>query len=130
MRGKVTATILLVDDLDEYRALMSRSLERLGYRVEAACDELDAVERAQRVRPDIILLEMGSAPPLLTLDMGCRIRSDAKVGGGGKGVVYADRADGTGADGGGARLGPDEDVRLAESGERWGGCTGRLLTGA
>ena len=130
MRGKATATILLVDDLDEYRALMRRSLERLGYRVEAACDEPDAVERAQRVRPDMILLEMGSAPLLRTLDMGCRIRSDARVGAEVKVVVYADRADGTVADGGEARLGPNEYVILPEDGEQLESFMRHLLAAA
>src|SRR3982750_534730 len=103
-----SATILLVDDLDECRALMKRGLERSGYCVKTAYDEQDAIERASCVRPDLILLEMGRMPPLQTLDMGCRIRADAKAGDGVKIVVYADRADETVNEGGEVSMGPNE----------------------
>jgi two-component system OmpR family response regulator len=121
------ATILLVDDIDEYRNLIKRGLELRGYRVKTAYDELDAIERAQCVRPDMILLEMGRMPTLQTLDMGCRIRSDAQVGDEVKVVVYADRADETVSEGGEVRLGPNEYVVLPEDGEQLEGFLCRLL---
>lgn len=34
------ATILLVDDVDDVRAGLKRGLERRGYRVKTACDDL------------------------------------------------------------------------------------------
>lgn len=122
------ATILLVDDMDEARNLIKRGLESRGYRVKTAYDESDAIERAQCVRPDMILLEMGRTPTLQTLDMGCRIRSDAKVGDEVKVVVYADRADETVTDGAEVRLGPHEYVILPEDGEQFEGFLCRLLT--
>jgi two-component system OmpR family response regulator len=122
------ATILLVDDVDEYRNMIRRALELKGYRVRTAYDELDAVERAQCVRPDMILLEMGRMPPLQTLDMGCRIRADAKVGNEVKVVVYADREDETIHEGGEVSLGPNEYVILPEDSEQLNGFLGRLLT--
>jgi CheY-like chemotaxis protein len=130
LRGetKKGATILLVDDADEYRALMKLSLERRGYRGKTACDEQNAVESAGCAPPDLILLEMGNVPSLRTLDMGCRIRSDARVGGEVKVVVYADRADGMVAEGGEVRLGPNEYVILPEDGEQFVSFIGRLLT--
>lgn len=122
-----SATILLVDDVDDYRALMKQGLERCGYRVRTAYDEQDAIERAQCVRPDLILLEMGRASPLQTLDMGCRIRSDAKVGDRVKVVVYADQEDETVANGGEVSLGPNEYVILPVDGEQFEGFLERLL---
>jgi CheY-like chemotaxis protein len=126
---RTAATILLVDDVEEYRNLIKQGLERRGYRVKTAYDELDAVERARCVRPDMILLEMGRTPTLRTLDAGRRIRSDAGVGGEVKVVVYADRADETVSEGGEVRVGPHEYVILPEDGEQLEGFLGRLLTG-
>jgi CheY-like chemotaxis protein len=124
---EAAATILLVDDIDEYRALMKQSLERCGYRVKTAYDEQDAIERAQCVHPDMILLEMGRASPLQTLDLGCRIRSDAKVGDCVKVVVYADQADETVANGGEVSLGPNEYVILPEDGDQLESFLARIL---
>lgn len=124
---KAVATILLVDDVDEYRNLIKRGLEQRGYRVKTAYDESDAIERAQCARPDMILLEMGRIPALQTLDMGCRIRSDARVGDEVMVVVYADRVDETVSEGGEVRLGPNEYVILPEDGEQLEGFLGRLL---
>ncbi len=122
-----SATILLVDDVDEYRNAIKQGLERRGYRVKTAYDEQDAIERASCVRPDLILLEMGRTPPLQTLDMGCRIRSDARVGGEVKVVVYADKADETVVNGGEVSFGPNEYVILPEDGEQFDGFLERLL---
>lgn len=124
---KAAATILLVDDVDEYRALLKQGLERCGYRVKVAYDELDAIERAQCVRPDLILLEMGRVSPLHTLDMGCRIRSDAKVGDGVKVVVYANHADETVSEGGEVSLGPNEYAILPEDAEQMQSFLARIL---
>jgi CheY-like chemotaxis protein len=126
---KTAATILLVDDVDEYRAIIKRGLERRGYRVKAACDESDAVESARRVRPDMILLEMGRTPTLRTLDAGRRIRSDAGVGDEVKVVVYADGVDETVDEGGEVRVGPNDYVILPEDGDQLEVFLGRLLTG-
>lgn len=123
------ATILLVDGVDEYRNMIKRGLESRGYRVKTAYDELDAVERAQCMRPDMILLEMGRMPTLQTLDMGRRIRSDAKVGDHVKVVVYADQADEVVSEGGEVRVGANEYVILPEDGEQLEGVLCRLLTG-
>ncbi len=124
---KAGATILLVDDVDEYRNAIKQGLERRGYRVRTAYDEQDAIERASCVRPDLILLEMGRTPPLQTLDLGCRIRSDAKVGEDVKVVVYADKADEIVANGGEVSMGPNEYVILPEDGEQFNGFLDRLL---
>ena len=113
-----SATILLVDDMDEYRALIKQGLERSGYSVKTASDEQDAIEHASCVQPDLILLEMGRTPPLQTLEMGCRIRSNARLGDGVKVVVYADSGNETVADGDEVSLGPNEYVILPEDCEQ------------
>lgn len=122
-----SATILVVDDDADARNLIKRALERSGYRVKVAYDELDAIERAGSVRPDLILLEMGRVSPLQTLDMGCRIRSDAKVGDGVKVVVYANSADETVPEGGEVSLGPNEYAILPEDGDQLESFLARVL---
>jgi CheY-like chemotaxis protein len=124
---EAAATILLVDDIDEYRVMMKQGLERKGYRVRTAYDEQDAIERAQCVRPDLILLSMGRVSPLQTLDMGCRIRNDAKLGDDVKVVVYADQEDETVANGGEVSLGPNEYVILPDDGEQMQSFLARIL---
>jgi CheY-like chemotaxis protein len=125
---KAGAIILLVDDVDECRAVIKRGLESKGYRVRTAYDELDAIERARCVRPDMILLEMGRMQTLQTLDMGRRIRSDARIGDEVMVVVYADRVDETVSEGEEVRVGPNEYVILPEDGEQFDGFLGSLLT--
>ena len=56
-----TATILVTDDVEETRDGIERLLEADGYRVDPARDEADAVERAGRHRPDLILLSPGES---------------------------------------------------------------------
>lgn len=121
------ATILLVDDVDEYRSLMRDTLARKGYRVKAAADEQEAVERARLARPDLILLELGWTPPLRTLEMGRRIREGSGVDGGVLIVVYADRADEVVDEGGEVGVGPNEYVILPENAEQFENFLGRLL---
>jgi hypothetical protein len=74
-----------------------------------------------------ILLEMGRVSPLQTLDSGCRIRSDAKVGDRVKVVVYADRADGAVKEGGEVSMGPNEHVILPEDGDQLESFLARIL---
>jgi hypothetical protein len=75
----------------------------------------------------LILLEMGRVSPLQTLDMGCRIRSDAKVGDGVKVVVYANHADETVPEGGEVSLGPNEYAILPEDAAQMQSFLARIL---
>ena len=122
------ATILLIDDEDGIRLTLQRALEKHGFRLKTAYDELDAIERAQCARPDLILLEMGRIPPLQVLDMGCRIREDARIGKDVEVVVYADRADETVPEGGEVSLGPKEHAILPEDFDQLVRFLNRLLT--
>ena len=50
--------ILLVEDNELNRDMLSRRLERRGYTVVMACDGAEGVTRAQADAPDLILMDM------------------------------------------------------------------------
>lgn len=50
--------ILLVEDNEMNRDMLSRRLERRGYSVELAVDGEEGIERARDLRPDLILMDM------------------------------------------------------------------------
>lgn len=52
------AKILLVEDNEMNRDMLSRRLERKGYTVSIAVDGLQAVARAAADRPDLILMDL------------------------------------------------------------------------
>src|SRR5262249_43069853 len=51
-------TIMVVEDYDDTRVLLRKSLESLGYSVVEACNGQEAVEFADRERPDLILMDL------------------------------------------------------------------------
>lgn len=51
-------TILVVEDYDDARQLIKVMLQMLGYRVVEATDGREALEYAQRERPDLILMDL------------------------------------------------------------------------
>jgi CheY-like chemotaxis protein len=50
--------VLVVDDLEENRAVVRDMLGQLGFEVCEAADGLEALERIQSLRPDLILMDM------------------------------------------------------------------------
>jgi DNA-binding response OmpR family regulator len=54
----VTPTILVVDDEPDLRLLVRMTLEGSGYTVEEASTAAEALERADEVRPALILLDI------------------------------------------------------------------------
>ena len=52
------ARVLLVDDEEIVRDVLTRYLEREGFRVDAAADGEAAVAAASRERPDVVLLDL------------------------------------------------------------------------
>ena len=52
------ATILLVEDNEMNRDMLSRRLERRGYDVIVAIDGEDGVARAAADRPDLVVMDM------------------------------------------------------------------------
>ena len=74
-----SSLILVVEDVHETRDGIEKLLKADGYRVSVARDELDAVEDAQRKRPDLILVSLAGLPQEV-IDSACRIRESADVG--------------------------------------------------
>lgn len=50
--------ILLVEDNEMNRDMLSRRLERRGYTVELAVDGQEGIDRARTFQPDLILMDM------------------------------------------------------------------------
>jgi len=73
------ALILVVEDVQETRDGFEELLKVDGYRVMLARNELDGIERAQRQRPDLILVSMAGLPSEV-LGSGRRIRESAAAG--------------------------------------------------
>ena len=71
--------ILVVEDVHETRDGIEKLLKVDGYRVVLARDELDGIERAQRQRPDLILVSLAGTPSEVLI-CGQRIRESAAVG--------------------------------------------------
>ena len=75
-----THTILLVEDEDSFVDALMVALPREGFRVETARDGVEALERFDEVRPDLVLLDV-MLPKLSGLDV-CRelrIRSSVPI---------------------------------------------------
>ena len=58
MQKGTRATVLVVDDYDDVRSMLTRWLEMNAYRVIEATSGKEAVETAQRERPDLILMDL------------------------------------------------------------------------
>ena len=71
--------ILVVEDINETRDGIENLLKADGYRVTLARDEEDAIESAQRQRPDLILVSVAGSPQEVVL-AARRIRELAAVG--------------------------------------------------
>lgn len=54
----IRQTILVVDDSDDVRTTMAQMLENQGYHVEQAADGAEALSRAERLRPNLILMDL------------------------------------------------------------------------
>jgi two-component system alkaline phosphatase synthesis response regulator PhoP len=51
-------TILLIDDEPEYLEVMKMRLEAAKYKVETALDGVTGIEKAKKINPDLILLDV------------------------------------------------------------------------
>jgi len=68
--------ILLVEDNEMNRDMLSRRLQRKGYEVELAVDGQSGVEMAQTHAPDLVLMDM-SLPVLDGWEATRRLKADA-----------------------------------------------------
>lgn len=71
--------VLVVDDDEETRDGIEALLSSDGYRVEPARDEDDAVDRASRCCPDLILVSLG-LPAAEVVAAAVRVRRRAEIG--------------------------------------------------
>jgi len=71
--------ILIVEDVHETRDGIEKLLIADGYRITLARDEQDAIESAQRARPDLILVSLAGLPREVILSAR-NIRQRARVG--------------------------------------------------
>lgn len=67
--------VLVVDDYEDARELLSEFLECAGYRTLKAADGLEAVTVARERRPDVVLMDL-AMPVMNGFDATARIRSD------------------------------------------------------
>jgi CheY-like chemotaxis protein len=72
------AKILLVEDNEMNRDMLSRRLERRGYQVVQAVDGAQGVEMARSEMPDLIMMDM-SLPVLDGWEATRRIKSDEAI---------------------------------------------------
>ena len=72
-------TILVVEDVHETRDGIERLLKADGYQVALARDERDAIESAQRLRPNLILISLAGLPREVILSAR-NIRNSSKAG--------------------------------------------------
>lgn len=70
-----TKTILVVEDHRDTRELMVHILRRAGFAIAEAETGLDAVERAQALLPDLILMDLG-LPGITGDEVTARLKAD------------------------------------------------------
>ncbi|MCA9583920.1 MAG: response regulator [Myxococcales bacterium] len=73
------ARILLVEDNEMNRDMLSRRLERKGHVVLIAVNGLQGVEMARAERPDLVLMDM-SLPEIDGWEATRRVRADSEIG--------------------------------------------------
>ncbi len=58
-RKEVPKSILVVDDHEDIRSMMRLTIENFGYTVIEAAGPYDAIEKAEKFQPDLILMDIG-----------------------------------------------------------------------
>jgi two-component system cell cycle response regulator DivK len=70
--------VLIVDDFEDNRAMYAEYLAYAGYRVEQASNGEEAVERTQRLKPDLVIMDM-SLPVMDGWEATQRLRADERT---------------------------------------------------
>ena len=115
--------ILVVEDVEETRDGIEKLLKADGYLVDPARDEEDAVVRAKRQHPDLILTSPGS-PGIDVIAAARRIRRRAKLGVGIPVVIFGGE---TVAEGGEVEIGKDVYVTRPDNFDQLRRLLSRLL---
>ncbi len=71
-------SILIVEDTNEQRDLVSMYLEMNGYHVQVANDGLQGLAQARKQKPDLILMDLGM-PKMDGYQMIAELRADAAL---------------------------------------------------
>jgi two-component system cell cycle response regulator DivK len=79
-KGVYVSRILLVEDNEMNRDMLSRRLERRGYQVVMAVDGQQGVDMARAESPDLILLDM-SLPVIDGWEAASQLKSDGQTAG-------------------------------------------------
>lgn len=74
--GTVAPLVLVVDDYDDAREMYAEGLLARGFRVAEARTGLEAVEKAQALRPDVIVMDL-SLPGIDGWEATRRLKADA-----------------------------------------------------
>ncbi|MGH9857115.1 MAG: response regulator [Acidobacteriota bacterium] len=67
--------VLVVEDNEDWRAIMSLFLTRMGYEVVQATDGIEAIQKATGERPDLILMDH-KLPKMSGLEATARIKEN------------------------------------------------------
>jgi len=76
--GDRQAVVLIVDDDPSVVGLVRRIMQAVGIRVESAGDGIEGVSKAQRLTPDVILMDL-AMPRLDGFEASRQIRADART---------------------------------------------------
>jgi len=71
--------ILVVDDDPNFVAAMTPVLESKGYKVEAACNSKEAMEKIERLKPDLILLDIMMERLTSGFDLCYKLKHDPEI---------------------------------------------------
>jgi len=80
MKNPKAPLILLVDDSEDARNILGASLEFAGFRVEEACDGQEGVEKAVRLSPAAVLLDL-AMPKMDGFEAARLMKSNARTRG-------------------------------------------------
>jgi twitching motility two-component system response regulator PilH len=70
--------VLVVDDSATIREIVGDALREVGYQVEMAADGEDGLEKARRLLPDVVILDL-TMPKRDGLDVATDIKADPKT---------------------------------------------------
>src|ERR1700690_3271207 len=72
------ATVLIVDDFEDNRAMYTEFLKFMGYAVVEAANGLEAIQKATSLAPDVVVMDL-SLPMLDGWEATRRIKSDPRT---------------------------------------------------